>query len=634
MGLKLHLGTKFRSNSDCEPFKITPLESPYKPIKLNSLKYTMREEKSKILPSRALMLAQMGKKKESRDDHDQRINLVHSLVKKTPTPRKTPKIERVTPQSTPVNTPRKPPPGPPVHTPQSQRAPPGPPIGTPPSHQPPPGPPVSTPPSVQAPPKKVTPPRKRIRTTYTPMDWTRDYRHEVLQDLVGARGDQENENNGVKDVSNGVKNVSNDSKTHISVTSLQGSEKKSELSVTVTNKDSCSYTLNVLHSTLGERNVEMVTQTHQERPETGDPSEEATWPQSPQLFSELDNQIQSPNEVMHGSPWNDITEEANTEAVTNTATDNKTETENADNITTENNKETSENDTNGNAEETEDISENRPHASDLFSSVINNDQGSSLNSSGDIDPGQSNASSKRQGPANRKTRQTIEVRKNRKRKIEEAELGQNRSEKPETIKRNFKNKVRTIATGGHELHRKAKKAPNYLILIEDSVHSKKEIRPRVTAGKILTFGEGQLARQFLQGQLKFSREKYFFNKNPFDTEEKLDFSDLFESLDASHSDNDRSIGESSAASSEGNKSNLSSTSSDNGCFQRSKQSKKDSKKEEQKAKKAKANKESQERNSLLSKIDITDSLPPVKRKSAAAKKNTKASKKTSNRKKK
>ena len=88
MGLNFHLGTKFRSNSDCEPFKITPLESPYKQIKLNSLdKYTMREEKSKILPSRSKMLAQMGRQKVVRDDHDKRKNLVHSLIKKTPMPR-------------------------------------------------------------------------------------------------------------------------------------------------------------------------------------------------------------------------------------------------------------------------------------------------------------------------------------------------------------------------------------------------------------------------------------------------------------------------------------------------------------------------------------------------------------------
>ena len=83
MGLKLHLGTKFRSNADCEPFIITPLDSTLKQIKLDSLKYTMKEEKSKILPSRALMLAQMGRQKVSRDDHDHRKNLVQSLVKKS-----------------------------------------------------------------------------------------------------------------------------------------------------------------------------------------------------------------------------------------------------------------------------------------------------------------------------------------------------------------------------------------------------------------------------------------------------------------------------------------------------------------------------------------------------------------------
>ena len=48
---------------------------PLKQIKLDSLKYTMKEEKSKILPSRALMLAQMGRQKVSRDDHDHRKNL-------------------------------------------------------------------------------------------------------------------------------------------------------------------------------------------------------------------------------------------------------------------------------------------------------------------------------------------------------------------------------------------------------------------------------------------------------------------------------------------------------------------------------------------------------------------------------
>ena len=522
----------------------------------------MEKKDLKKLPSRALMLAQMGRQKVSKEDHKQRKDVIQSLVKKSTTPRKA-KIERVSTQL--IN-------------------------------------PVNTPPSKNAPPKKHTPPAKRIKTSHTPMSWSQDYRQTVLEDLGGVPEDQD----GVKEM-----NVNNENSTKISVTSYQGSDKNSEISVTVTNQDN-SYSLNLLHSTLmGQSNM----MTNEDRPETGGPSKEVTRSHSPDLFSDPDDQLNGPGDVT--PPQDDITEDLDTVVMANNIPEEPRETEN----TTVNNTEpTIDENTENN---TENNTDTQPQEEDII-------------------PGQSNASPMRKGQANTRKRQTIAVRQNRKRKIETEQV--QRSDNPDTIKRNFKNKVRTIATGGHELHRNAKKTPSYLILLEDNVHSKEEIRPRVTAGKVLTFGEGDLARQFLQGQLKFNREKFFFHVNPFNTEEKVDFSDLVQlnasDVDGSQSDLDTSArDESSVEGSHGDKGNISSdTDTDNGCYQMSKQSKKDTKKAEKRAKKAKAKKQSQERNNMLSNIDITNSLPPSKRKSVAAKKKTAskktASKKTSSRKKK
>ena len=221
--------------------------------------------------------------------------------------------------------------------------------------------------------------------------------------------------------------------------------------------------------------------------------------------------------------------------------------------------------------------------------------------------------SRDKGIVSKRRTQTVDLRKERKRKIESEPL--KNSDNPKTIKKLFKNRVKTIATGGHELHRKARRTPDYMILIRDSVHSKDEKNPRVTAGKILAFGEGELARQFVHNGLKFNRDNYFFHKNPYNLEEKCEFSDnsdIDQSSDVSITTNVRDGG--SDIESNRDISLASDQSSDNGCYQHSKTTKKDNKKQEAKAIKAKEKKKRQEANKILSSTDMTDILPASRQK--------------------
>ena len=232
------------------------------------------EELEKLPYSRRL--AQMGRQKVSRSDHNKRLNDIQNIIKKTPTKRtllQTPSKSSLkepllqTPSRSSLKEPLLQTPSrssikePLLQTPDFKtlsKKPPGPPG------------PYSSPKT----PKQQPPPfKKRITTVHTPPVWQRDYRNED-RDIFQAE--------------------ENDQSTKISLTtSHKSSSHKSSLSVTITNPNQ-SFNLNVLHSTLGRN----------EENEPGDPKDEAERPQSPDMFSDP----QDRDEVTGEEPFEEITE--------------------------------------------------------------------------------------------------------------------------------------------------------------------------------------------------------------------------------------------------------------------------------------------------------------------------------------
>ena len=440
------------------------------------------------------------------------------------------------------------------------------------------------------PPPKQSPPKKRITTVYTPPArvWNRDYRNDNVR-----------EQNVVE----------KDNSTKISVTTSYQGSNHSEVSLTMT------YT-NVVHSTL-HRN------------------------QSPDLFSDIDELNENTEgcrgteeRVEAGMVPSSEDQERMEETV---ATDFRTERAEAGMVPSSEDQERIEEtvatdfstvrveagmvpssgdqdrmeDTIARSFSTERVEAGMVPSSDWCPAVVR-DTVDSVCADRQTEAGRV-PNSRDKGIVSKRRTQTIDLRKERKRKIESEPL--KNSDNPKTIKKLFKNRVKTIATGGHELHRKARRTPDYMILIRDSVHSKDEKNPRVTAGKILAFGEGELARQFVHNGLKFNRDNYFFHKNPYNLEEKCEFSDnsdIDQSSDVSITTNVRDGG--SDIESNRDISLASDQSSDNGCYQHSKTTKKDNKKQEAKAIKAKEKKKRQEANKILSSTDMTDILPASRQK--------------------
>ena len=437
---------------------------------------------------------------------------------------------------------------------------------------------------------------------WTPPTWQRDYRRDKIENVVSVSSTAEKE------------------ETNISVvTSYQGSDKSSEMSLTVSKTEN-RVTLNVLHSTLGDQRedvTERVTEVAPTEEVTEDVTEDVT-EEVPEEVTEYVTEVATRAEEV----TEEITEVATrAEEVTEVATRAEEVTEEVTEVATRA-EEVTEDDHRELIEEAP-----RPLSPNIFSPSHDEDNG--LNANTAPLPPQPNTTSRRARTRN----PTNESRKERQRKIETGNI--EASKNRDTIKRVFKNKVQAIARNAHEIHRKAEKVPNYLLLIEDSVHSKGEKNPRITAGKILTYGEGNLASLFLKGKLKFDRKKFFYHQNTYDTEEKIDFRELNLPSEVSQSDHETSFRDKSSDGSHGDTSSKSSTcSSENGVYQFSKRSKKDPRKEETKAKKAKLDKIREDKNKELSRTDLTESLPPAKRKSAkSVKKNSaKSVKKSSQRK--
>merc|ERR1711879_189553 len=118
--------------------------------------------------------------------------------------------------------------------------------------------------------------------------------------------------------------------------------------------------------------------------------------------------------------------------------------------------------------------------------------------------------------------------KERKRRVEAGEQRKSTNEK--TLKKCFKNNLTTIKTKISEIHRKANRRPDFLLIVKDSVHNPQNSQAR-TAGKYIVFTQGKIGHRFKHSKISFDKKTVFLCKNSFDYAEDIE-------LDSSSSGSD------------------------------------------------------------------------------------------------
>ena len=97
-----------------------------------------------------------------------------------------------------------------------------------------------------------------------------------------------------------------------------------------------------------------------------------------------------------------------------------------------------------------------------------------------------------------------------------------RSNKKNTILRNFVNSLTTIKGKCSEVHEKANVESDFMLIVKDSLHDKKNRNSSRMAQKYICYGAGPAKNLFLKGQLKFKRSEFYMCKNSYDYSEDED----------------------------------------------------------------------------------------------------------------
>ena len=183
------------------------------------------------------------------------------------------------------------------------------------------------------------------------------------------------------------------------------------------------------------------------------------------------------------------------------------------------------------------------------------------------------------------------------------------STNPATVKRVYKEKIKTIKASLNDLQLIAGKPQNFCLCIWDNVHDPKSKPAAASAGKMLVFAKGELEQMFMNGSLKYDHQScYVFENNINFDEKKIDPS-MFSTgkavvvEDPEDEDEDEDEYPDSGSSDD----------SDDGTTIHSKTA--NPKKDPRKEAKRKERKEKEKKSKEQSRSDITDALPAAKRKS-------------------